>query len=256
MDKYSEIERADLIDRYLTKGLSAQEKTTFEQMLQNNPSFKQDVENMEISREIIFNYGLREDIKRVRNEMSHESKPASVHTERKLFPLYAMRVAASLLLLIAAFFWFEYATLSGEKLYNEKASMYQASAYRGEPTDRQEIKNYYLNGDFVNYINAYQAAENPSVEDIFLAGNAYLHLNQTAKAIESFEKVLEIDEALKVPLFKDDAEYYLALAEVKQGNYEAAIHWFEGIENNDSHQYSDKVNTTYLWKLKFLDWAK
>lgn len=253
-----EMEKLELIDRYLRNELSGTEKTTFEQKVGKNADFKQELEDMQISQEMIRSYAMREEIKSIRKAMLQENK-SNTSTSSPSFKFYAVRIAASILLVVVALAAFQYASLSGDSLYAEKAMIYPTETTRSgqEDTDisAEELAiSYYRLDDFQRYIEHYEQLTSPSIKATFLAGNAYLQLSDNEKAISAFNIVLEQNDPNTLMQFQEDAEYFLALAMIKNGDYEQAYALMETIANNPDHRYHDMVDTFYLWKLKIMQW--
>ena len=137
--------------------------------MEANPTFEKEFEDMKISQEVIKSYGLREEIKAIRREMLAEdkkNKPVPAPRPSSSFNVYIFRVAASLLLLIVAMAAFQFATLSGEKLYSEKAITYYTETTRGEQeqnTETQAVNDYQLE-NYAQYIASYEKWTAPSVK--------------------------------------------------------------------------------------------
>jgi tetratricopeptide (TPR) repeat protein len=250
-----EMEKIELIDRYLRKELSGNEKETFEKRVDTKPDFRQEVEDMKISREVIRSYAIREEIKAIRQAMLQKSKK-STPVSSQSFKVYAFRIAASILLLMVAMAGYQYASLSGDRLYAEKAITYHTETTRGEQAQHEEAEavSYYQQGNYAQYIASYEQWSSPTLKATFLAGNAYLQLSEVEKATAAFREILEKNAQGNEKHFQDEAEYYLAMALVKKGDYTQAYTMLETIVHNPNHKYHEMVNTYYLWKLKMMVW--
>ena len=250
-----EMKKIDLIDRYLRNELSGTEKATFEQKVADYPDFRQEVEDMRISQEVIRSYAMREEIKSIRKAMLEENQ-SNTSTAAQPFRFYAVRIAASVLLLIVALAAFQYASLSGDKLYAEKSLVYQTETSRGAQAEGEEAQafTYYQQEDYQRYLENYEQWTSPSTKATFLAGNAYLQSADTRKAIAAFQAVLEKNARSDQKQFQDDAEYYLSLALVKNEDYAQALSILESIADNPAHKYHNMADTYYLWKLRMMQW--
>ena len=91
-----------------------------------------------------------------------------------------------------------------------------------------------------------------TVKDIFLTGNAFLETSDLSKAISSYQVVLA-DVKNDAPL-KDAAEYYLALAYLKNNDYDQSIELMNSIRDNTSHSYTRKFTRRYINRVKRLKW--
>lgn len=255
-----EMEKLEQIDRYLRDELSGSEKVTFEQRLEKSPEFRQEVEDMKISQEVIRSYALREEIKSIRKAMldENESEPR-ISKPAPSFRFYAVSIAASFLLLVMALGVFQVSSISGDGLYAEKAMMYQTETSRSgdESTAisaEQQAYDYYDQGNYQQYIESYEVLPSASQKAMFLAGNAYLELGNSEKAITAFRDVMEKNAQTSEKQFQEDAEYYLSLALVKNGDYEQARSLMEAIAGDSTHKYHEMISSYYLWKLKVMQW--
>ena len=91
-----------------------------------------------------------------------------------------------------------------------------------------------------------------SVKDVFLTGMAYLETNDLPKAISSFQVVIADVKDNKASELKDAAEYYLALAYLKNNDYDQAIELMSLIHDSPSHLYTKKFSPKYLNRVKRL----
>ncbi len=253
-----EMEKIELIDRYLRNELGENEKNTFDQKVVDTPGFKQDVEDMKISQEVIRNYAMREEIKSIRKSMLEESNATTTPVSRS-FGFYASRIAASILLLILVLGTYQYASLTGDDLYAEKAMVYHPETYRSGQNDtesnlEEKAISLYQQENYHQYTENYKQLSSPSLKATFLAGNAFLQQSENTEAITAFQQILEANKNQSVKQFQEDAEYYLALAQVKNGNYSQAHQLMKSIADNQAHKYHEMINTYYLWKLKMMEW--
>ncbi len=251
-----EIERSTRIDQYLKGRMTEKEMAHFKNQLEEDATLRAELENYEISREAIRNYGLRQELKDIRSKMLVE--PAAA-TKPKVLPFsaYWSRVAAAVLFLVAGLLALQIATLSGEDLYEEKAFPYEVTTSRNaeEPTDTQNqtIQEYYGSGNFRETIAQYENLANPPSAAAFVAGNAYLQLDQPQQAIDAFQKVLDTNARQGTRVFQEDAAFYLAMSYLRTGNYEEALSRLRQIKAAGG-DYSQYISNYYLFRLRMLDW--
>lgn len=255
-----DIERSNLIDQYLSGHLTDKEMARFKKQLEEDAALRTELENYEISREVIRNYGLRNDLKRIRKNMLQEQiaeTPSSPKARVVSIQRYWARVAATVLILLVGFLAIQLAALSGENLYEEKAFPYEVTVSRnGEATldsQNQIIQQRYASGNFEEATRLYESLSAPSVTATFIAGNAYLQLDQPQKAKTAFQRVLDVNARQGTDLFEEDAEYYLALSYLRSGEYDQAFNKFKKIKASGS-DYSQYIGSYFLWKLRMLDW--
>ena len=77
--------------------------------------------------------------------------------------------------------------------------------------------------------------------------------NDLSKAISSYQVVIA-DVKDKKSMLKDAAEYYLALAYLKNNDYDQAIELMNTIHDNSSHLYTKKFSLKYIKRVKRLKW--
>ncbi len=253
-----EIERSTRIDQYLKGRMTETEMAHFKNQLEEDATLRAELENYEISREAIRNYGLRQELKDIRSKMLAEPAAAPA-TKPKVVPFsaYWPRVAAAVLLLITGLLALQIATLSGEDLYEEKAFPYEVTTSRNaeEPTDTQNqtIQEYYGSGNFKETATQYKNLSDPSPAAAFVAGNAYLQLDQPQQAVDAFQNVLETNARQGTRFFQEDAEFYLAMSYLRAGNYEEALSRLRQIKAAGG-DYSQYISNYYLFRLRMLDW--
>jgi tetratricopeptide (TPR) repeat protein len=276
MDNTNEMNQAELIDRYLQGNLDAQELQQFQTQMQANEELRQTVEDTQMARSLVEHYGLRNEIKAIRAAMRQEKdsplpeEPVApleeepqtltqkVDEDVKAVPMYqwAGRIAAGLTLLIVGFLTIQFATVSPERLYEERIT--SESPYLGlsnrsmedrEDTLADQVRVEYQFGNYEEVIRLYGELENPTFAETFRAGYAYLQQEKTEQAIYSFQQVIQDEDAFMI---KDKAEYYLALAYLQDGQIETAVNMLERIHESDDHIYEDSLSSFYLWRLRLL----
>jgi len=268
--------QAELIDRYLQGDLDAQERQQFQTQMQADEELRQTVEDTRMAQSLVEHYGLRNEIKAIRTAMRQEEdsplpeEPVAplgeepqpltqkVDEDVKAVPMYqwAGRIAAGLTLLIVGFLTIQFATVSPERLYEERIT--SESPYLGlsnrsmedrEDTLADQVRVEYQFGNYEEVIRLYGELENPTFAETFRAGYAYLQQEKTEQAIDFFQQVMQDEDAFMI---KDKAEYYLALAYLQDGQIETAVNMLEKIHESDDHIYEDSLSSFYLWRLHLL----
>lgn len=256
-----EIERTNLIDRFLDGHLTEEEMSRFKKQLEEDAVLRAELENYEISREAIRNYGLRNELRSIRSSMLQNKRISESEVRTVSIWQYGLRVAATILLIIVGFLAVQLATLSGEDLYKDKALPYPSGVNNTRSADEimdpktKDIQQSYAYRNYKESIRQYESLSDPSDTAIFIAGNAYLQSNQPEKAIKAFQKVIDINDQQGTDVLKDDAAYYLALSYLRAEEYDQAFNRFRKIKSSDS-DYKQYVGNYFLIKLKMLDWMK
>lgn len=276
MDNTNETKRAELIDRYLQGNLDAQEVQQFQTQMQADEELRRAVEDTQVAQSLVEHYGLRNEIKAIRNAMLEEEESSlaeepiapvaeepqplkpEVDEKVKAVPMYqwAGRIAAGLTLLIVGFLTVQFATVSPERLYDERIT--SESPYLGlsnrsmedrEDTLADQVRVEYQFGNYEEVIRLYGELENPTFAETFRVGYAYLQQEKTEQAINSFQQVMQDEDAFMI---KDKTEYYLALAYLQDGQIDTAVAMLEKIHDSDDHIYEDSLTSFYLWRLRLL----
>ncbi|MGB3781243.1 MAG: tetratricopeptide repeat protein [Tunicatimonas sp.] len=284
MNDFSDFERAQQIDRYLAGRLTIEETRTVEAALEQDPAWQQAYEDAKLTRSLTQDHALRDEIRSIRTAMLSESasevtiepmtgtpmtpptgtvdRSAAARSEAKVRPIspafgYAGRIAAGLALLLVGFLGFQYATLSGENLYAERASVYQVTASRSvdetSTSPEEQLEQLYRAQRFSETTAAYEQLTDPTMMAMFLAGNAYLQQDNTDQAIAAFGEIVRINGSQGINRFEEDAQYYLALSYLKADRPDEALPLLEEINDNPQHSYHSLVGDYYLWKVKFLN---
>jgi len=277
MDKSNNMDRSERIDRYVKGNLDSEELQQFRTEMQQDNTLQQEVEDTQITQALLQHQGLKNEIKAVRaamkaegsqstvveensNTLSTHEEPSEVDAEEnvKAVPMYQWmgRVAAGLAIVLVGYLTIQYATLSPERLYEERIAseppylgLSNRSMEDQEDTIADQVRVEYQFGNFEEVLRLYGELEKPTFAETFRAGYAYLEQERTEEAITSFQQVMEDQNAFMI---KDKAEYYLALAYLQDGQIEKAVDMLEVIHKDDDHDYEDSLGSLYLWRLRLL----
>lgn len=188
-----------------------------------------DPENNQTLKDALKAYGLKQDIRRIHNEMMPALKKKAL--VRSLFS-YAKRIAAAILLLIISAGTILYFNSTPSNLFDSRYEPYVESAQRGGPAKASEIKRS------------------------FLEGQKMLQEGNTAQALSTFSQIIRINAHSQEKILNDDAEYYLALSYLKAGQAANALPIFKSIHDNANHLYNDKVTEWFLLRVKIASWRE
>lgn len=278
MDNTNNMSQAEWIDRYIQGDLDMPELQKFQAQMQQDEDLRQAVEDTQIAQSLLEHYGLRNEIKAVRAAMKQEetvsglaeepttalppteAQPSEpkVDEDVKAVPMYqwAGRIAAGLAIILVGFLTIQYATLSPERLYEEKITteapylgLSNRSMEDREDTLADQVRVEYQFGNYEEVIRLYGELESPTFAETFRVGYAYLQQEKADEAITAFQQVLQDQNAFMI---KDKAEYYLALAYLQDGQIETAVTMLEQIHTDDDHVYEDSLSSLYLWRLRLL----
>jgi predicted negative regulator of RcsB-dependent stress response len=167
---------------------------------------------------------------------------------------YSVTVAASLLLVFVCIEGFNFYRLSPDRLFTENYTSYELTTTHVESDSTESrIVMAYREKNYTEVININKNSV-LSIKDIFLTGMSYLETNDISKAISSYQLVIADVKDDKNPELKDAAEYYLAMAYLKNSDYDQAIELMNTIHDNSSHIYTKKFSHKYIRRVKRLKW--
>jgi tetratricopeptide (TPR) repeat protein len=238
--------------RYLDGELEGEELEKLKINLANDPSLRDELENLQFAREAARRYGLKSKISDIHSEMMQEMKSNKPARGRviKMFVQTSLRVAAVLVVLVGLSALYQYYTTSPEKLFNENYQPYAIHEMRGEGNSRLEEK--YRMGKMDSVILEFNSLSAPKPEEYILAGIAFLENNQPGKAIKILQELIQKNTDSKTEYFEDDAEYYLAMSYLKNREPEKALPILEKIQADPRHPYNSKLSKWFILKVKSL----
>lgn len=215
-------EELEYIERYINNNMKPDELAGFEEKLNNNPDFKNQVEDIKTLLLGIETQALTEKIETFHNELPDTKSPKEQPSKVRHLDFRKWVAAAAVIIAVGSFWFFN--GNSNSKLY----SKYYAPD-PGLPTTMSTQDNFVFYDAMVNYkrqdyqlaINKWQPLltnkpENDTLN--YFMGSAYLAKGETTTAISYLEKVTELKESA----FKNDAFYYLGLAYLKNNKIELA----------------------------------
>lgn len=244
----------DLIDRYFENSLSPKEQKLFNDLLQNDPDFKD---------EFIF----QKDLKKVVAVNQHEELKSTltqfeegVQKNSRIMIVPKKWMIAASLLLITSLGVFTIKNIyypSNEAIY---AEFFQADRNTIEPVVRGEnIKTIeyrafvaYEAEDYYKAINLFNSVKTPDEGYItYYKGLCFLALDKTNEAITVLSKV-STDNTLteKSEGFKEKADWYLGLAYLKNNEREKAIAKLSLLNDNPSFNFKKEEVQKVLNYLK------
>jgi tetratricopeptide (TPR) repeat protein len=249
---------SDLLVQYLDNELFGEAKLQLEKELQQSKLLQQELENLALTKKAVYAYGLQQKVNTLHNKMMAEinieqTKPKNALV--KNIRQNILRIAAILVLVLAAAGVYEYVSITPEKLFNKQYEVYTLPVSRGnESTSLLEKK--YNQQNYTGVITQFETLTGSDEKQNFLAGQAYMVTATYPKAIACFNKILLLNKKNNTTVFEDDATYYLALSYLKNNQVKLAIPIFKNINNTPTHLYNDKVTTRFMQQLKLLQWKQ
>ncbi len=255
----TEQHRWEQIDSYLRGELNTSEKADFDAQLAQNTSLTEEVESIRSAGSLVRNYGQREELKAIHQKMLDSQK----HTQSTVFQgiNFYLRIAAIIVFLVVAWSGIGFATLTPSSLYADEYSGYVPDAVRGaespkRPKTEQLMQVEYVNANYVRVAQLYKESASKTLKETFIAGNAYLALDQPNIAASCFKRVMYLSAKENTYDYYQDAEYYLAWSYLKNNQLNEAIKLFDKIYHSEFHTHNPDVDSWFYWKLKLLQWKK
>jgi len=239
---------------YLDGELNETEQVALQAELPGNTAMQEQLDNLLLTREVIRNYGLTQQVKDVHKLMMEEMKTPAKPVVRRL-PQMIMRIAAAIITLVGLFGLYQYFAVSPDNLYNDQYTAYQVATMRGTSNAGAIEKAYSEKKDDL-VISLFRQTENPTANEQFVAAQAYLNLANLNNAILLFNGIIEKNKTANTTTLNDEAEYYLALTYLKKNETAKALPLFKKIHDNPDHLYHSKVSSWYLAKIKLLSWKQ
>ncbi len=247
----------DEIMRYIDGEMAESEKIEFDKRLASDGSLKQAMDNLQLAKEAVRSFGLKERIGGVHLQIMKELKteiPVKQISNVRRIIRYSVAVAASVLLIFVCIEGYNFYSLSSYKLFAESYTSYELTTTRGEiDSTESKIEKAYREKKYEEVIKL-NTNSVLSVKDVFLTGISYLETNDLSRAISNFQVVMADVKDDKSAVLKDAAEYYLALAYLKNNDYDQAIELMTAIHDNSSQLYKNKFSLKYINKVKRLKW--
>lgn len=245
-----------LLIRYMDQELSSEELTSMEENLATDKNLQEELENLKNTRLSLRGLGLREQVTRVHGEMMREMKEGSNPVGRlRTMARISMRIAAGIIVLIIAGASYQYFVITPERLFNENFSTYTLGSSRAAD-ELSPLEKAFRQRDFKTTIALFNSISNRTPKDYFLAGNAYLEIEDLSNAIIHFNNCIATNQAFQTTTYLEDAEYYLAVSYLKNKEINKALPLFEKIHAQSLHLYHDKVSNWFITKVKVAGWKQ
>lgn len=240
----------ETINRYIDNELSAEELKDFGIALNNDPSLNEEIASLMRARTAIRLHGINNDVTAIRNERKNSNEaPVIKMSPNKKIIRFTMAAAAALLVLFFGVRLFNASETNAAKMFDEKYLAYEDVSVRsGTDPEKTDITIAYAAKDHRKVLDLFQTEKNIDRHDSLLAGVSALQLGN---AIKSISILLPMSQVTK-PNFKDDIQYYLSLAYLKQHNYANAVALMKSIHADKENTYHDRFDDDYISRVKRL----
>jgi tetratricopeptide (TPR) repeat protein len=223
--------------QYLDGELAAPEKEMIDRQLSVDTHLHDELESLTATREAVKMYGLQQKVSAIHGQMMKEMEsPKTINPARRILR-------------------YNFYNLSSEKVFASNYHSYELGTVRDADTVKvSPIEMAYRDKDYRKAATLFSGYSDVPIKENFLAAMSYLELGNNPAAIGAFKKVIAGNERAKSNLFKDEAEYYLALTYIRNRDYDFAIDLFRSIKENPEHLYHEKATGKLIRQLKMLKW--
>ncbi len=244
--------------RYLDGELSEGEVQRLKEALSANPALKNELEDLRAAKKAVGLYGLNQQVGAIHREMMDELKETARETRstkvRRIIR-YTIAAAASVILVVLGIAAYQFYRLSPDRLYTANYTPFELTVFRDtyDADNTNDIGKAYLEKRYQDIVRQ-EGQSGLSARDIFLTGMANLELNHDEKAISDFQIALATLDTVRQTRLRDATEYYLALAYLRNQDYNQAIDLMTKIHENRDHLYQEKFTNKFIRKVKMLGW--
>jgi len=231
----------DLIEKYFENSLTPKEQITFNDLLQNDEEFKKEfIFHKDLKKVIAINR--REELKQDLQQFEKDFQEKSSGN----FLFNKWLIAASITLLLGLGIWFVSNTYfpSNEQLYVQNFEPYRnivQPIVRGESSKTIEYSAFvaYENKNYHKAINLFNSVNNPNDNYIqFYKAMCLLSLNKSDDAIPVLLLIaMDNKQGSSSKNFTEMANWYLALAYLKNGDDDKALSQFSIVANHPTYTF-------------------
>jgi hypothetical protein len=164
---------------------------------------------------------------------------------------WGIAAAAAAIVIAFSVIFFNKSSTSSSTLYAQAYSLYEPVTSRGDVT-LTPIEIAYINKDHAAVQKLFAAEPSPTPKQMLMAGVSYLETEKPAESVRIFKDLLAKNTAAGTRSFSDEANYYLALAELKNKNYAEAARLMEAVHADAGNPFRDKFSPGYIEKVKKL----
>ena len=246
-------EKIELIDRYFENALSPKERLEFNDLLQNDESFR---------KEFLFHKDLKKAISKHQNEELKETlgKFESNLNQNSRFSVIPVKwlAAASLAILLSVGSWTvkNYVFPSNERIFETFYEPYPNTVLpivRGDEIHTIEYRAFlaYEAGEYHKAINLFNSVENSEDKYIqFYQALCLLSVDKTEEAIQTLRPLTESSPGtLQNMDCRQKATWYVGLAYLKQGKEQEAMYYMDILRKQNEELRFKKNEAKEIYEL-------
>ena len=254
-NNYKELE---LLDKYLDGELDSSEASALERRISEDDTLRNELEILQVSRDAIRTKALKDRVKKLHQTLiteirDDEKKVIPIDRNKKFFRT-AMSVAASVIIVVASFIAYQYATVNANKLYSQQFLSYELPVARSSGEGMTVIDSLYLSGNYAQVIEYFNSLGQKDIRDYFLTAMSCLHTERFTEAIGLFQYIVEKNSSPATEnYFEQETDFYLSLAYLKTGEFTRCKELFAKMKANPKHLYHKNITRKDIWMLEILE---
>jgi tetratricopeptide (TPR) repeat protein len=243
----------DLLDHQL----SPEETTRVNGLISGNKETAAEWEYLKMAVEAIELGAIREQVMQARQSFRMQATSTPRATGGVIRSLYrnALRVAAVLVLLMGVSVVYKYNTVSNQSVFQEGFTEYSLNTSRGAQ-HQDALEDAYRNKNWSAVTTLFQQESTKTNKSYFLAGMAAMELKNYGQAVADFENILQLNSKTGDNYFQYEAEYYLSLAYLMNGQTDKGIALLTQIRGNKNHPYNQQALQVSATDLKVIQLKK
>lgn len=173
------------------------------------------------------------------------------NTGRRLVRIF-VAVAAMFLVTITAIVLFWYTGNTSDRLFRQHYQTYEVNVERSGIATTSPIVSQYQQKNYNEVIAQHEKAVASITKEKMVVASAYMELSRYDEAINIFRDIIAQNVTTGNRLYHDEAEYYLALAYMKNKQYDNAYQLFDKINTDKEHTFNGDVDWWFLTRVKWL----
>lgn len=162
--------------------------------------------------------------------------------------LLAVMGGVLLVLLVVAGYRFYH--LSPQALYQQAYVDYRLSREGDYEVGATRVELAYRQGNYDSVIRESKKVQGFTDQDYLLIGLAHMHKGDYSAAIEPLRLVNLWNESD----YKEEGEYYLSLAYLRNKDYDKALELMQRIRRNPDHTYYGQITEKLVRNVRILKW--
>jgi hypothetical protein len=246
-----------LLINYLDRTLEEKEMREMEALINSNQDTRKQFQLLQLAVNAVEYSAIYDQVALVK-ENFREIQPVEVlqASNRKPARVFrvgnAVRIAAAVFLLIAGVGMYKFFTVNATRVYEQAFLAYTLPTTRGQATIT-DIEQVYRAQNWAGVIATVNRLSLHDNKALFLSGFAHLQLKQYAAAGLLFKKVLANNTETNDDLYRDEAQFYLALSELGSNNTSGAVQLFQQIRADKAHKYHEQASRISSLDLQILN---